>query len=399
MTELFSNLGQTSINQIGGIGATDTTVVVAALNGTNSADAFPSSGNFRLVFGTDINSEIVLCTAVNPITNTFTIVRGQEGTTAQAWVNGTAVAIILTAQAINQARADLFQVGPYSNKPTQGLPTGSYYQAIDGHTPWVWENSTSQWRPSIQGVLGLQPPAAATFSGGTLVNSPNSIVDTGRGALDYTGPSDAANTVNFHGYTFSFPTQTGGFVETSVQNNPNLVSTSNTWQVQGACLRESSSGKIYVFSHASALVVGAGSNANSNDYLEVDYYSSPTSRTSVNTYALPAINSPAFLRIRWDTQNVYADYSRDRIVWLNLQTNTLTSVFTTKPDQIGFGGFSAGLAGKVRILHYTYGAYPVVSDQVFTANVHNIRPQIFMPLPNLPPTSPPTGWIGPIFNH
>lgn len=378
MTELFSNLGQTSINQIGGIGATDTTVVVASLNGTNPANAFPSSGNFRLVFGNDLNSEIALCTAVNSITNTFTIVRGQEGTTAQAWVNGTPVALILTAQSINQMRAEVFSAGPYSARPTQGLPTGSYYQTTDGHTPWVWDPFVGAWRPQINGVLGYQPPVSTIF---TALNSPASLIDTAHGALQYTGGSDGANTTTLRGYTAPF---TGpGFVEAAFSVQANLINAANTWFGLGIFFRESSSGKMWS--------VGYGQNANSLlNYLEVDTWTSTASRTSLNAYGFATdSNVPFFIRARWDKTSTYADISRDGFSWRTVQTNSLASVFTSVPDQIGIGGYTANGTPVLNILSLRFGAYasPII-------NV--VRP----PPPIIAPTVyPSVGYINPILNH
>lgn len=382
MTELFSNLGQTTINQVGGIGATDTTVVVATLNGTNPANSFPSSGNFRVLLGTDASSEITLCTAVDPVNKILTIVRGQESTLAKAWPNGTAVTISVTAQAVNQMRADLFQVGPYSARPPQGLPTGSYYQTIDGHTPWVWDSNIGAWRPQINGVLGYQPPAASLFSIGVNQGTAT-IVDSSKGALDFTNVSDAPNTVPFHGYFFNF---TGGpcFVEACVSHQTFAAFTANTWIALGPAFRESSTGKLCFFGQAQTLASGV-------PYIEFDVYSNPTTRTSstsTNTGTEPA--QPMFLRIRYDGKNIYSDASRDRVVWYNTTTTAVGSIFTTAPNQIGLGGFSTGSAGFSHVLSFTYGsiASPVI----------NIGPPPQLP-PPAPPAFRPVGYITPILNH
>jgi len=94
MAEKFANSASTTINQGGGIAAGDTSVIVT------SAALFPSSGNFRIL----IDSEIILVTAVSG--STFTIVRGQESTSAASHANGAGVTHILTAGAITQAKAD-----------------------------------------------------------------------------------------------------------------------------------------------------------------------------------------------------------------------------------------------------------------------------------------------------
>lgn len=90
--ELFANNASSTLN--GSITAGATSLVVA------SAANFPAGGNFRLL----IDSEIMLVTAVS--TNTLTVTRGQEGTTAVNHSNGAVVTDILTAGALVQAIND-----------------------------------------------------------------------------------------------------------------------------------------------------------------------------------------------------------------------------------------------------------------------------------------------------
>lgn len=391
MTELFSNLGQTTINQVGGIQATDTTVVVSSLTGANPGNGFPATGNFRVLLGTDASSEITLCTSVNVATKTLTIARGQEGTFPKAWPNGTSVTISVTAQALNQSLAETYQVGPYSALPAIGRPTGSRYQTTDGHTPWVWNPYSGTWQPEIQsGILGVKPPVAATFT--TNVNSAVSIVDSGAGALDFTQVTDAANSVIFHGFAFPF---TGpGFVEIGLQHLDKGPQNTNNWSALGPFFYETSSTKIYAFAHGMLL----GGTA-PQEYMETSVFSNPSTRTASQFNPSMMANGAFFLRIRRDLVNVYADFSRDRVRWVNFEQRTIASVFTTAPDQIGIGGFSAGNQGFYRILHYSFGPYPTVGDQVFTANVHLLRSQIFMPQPNAPAPTQPTGWLGSVFHQ
>src|SRR5579885_1898910 len=90
MTEQFANNASSTLN--GGINASVTSIVV------NSVTGFPTSGNFRCMLGSvAATGEIVIVTAVNAGTNTFTVQRGQESTTAQSWSSGTAITHILTA--------------------------------------------------------------------------------------------------------------------------------------------------------------------------------------------------------------------------------------------------------------------------------------------------------------
>lgn len=90
MPEVFSNNAQSTLD--GAINYLVTSLDVA------SASSFPANGNFRI----KIDDEIMLVTAV--ATNTFTVNRGAEGTTAASHSNGATISHVLTAAAIEQIR-------------------------------------------------------------------------------------------------------------------------------------------------------------------------------------------------------------------------------------------------------------------------------------------------------
>lgn len=83
--ETFANLAATTLNNGGTLtaGATSCTVTLGA--------AFPTTGQFRII----IEAEIILVTA--NAANVFTLVRGQEGTTAASHADGSAVTHVGTA--------------------------------------------------------------------------------------------------------------------------------------------------------------------------------------------------------------------------------------------------------------------------------------------------------------
>ena len=72
---------------------------------------FPSDGNFRITVGT----EIMLVTAVSG--NDFTIVRGQEGSTAQAHDGGARVVQSLTSGGLQQMAKDSIGLFRDTNRP------------------------------------------------------------------------------------------------------------------------------------------------------------------------------------------------------------------------------------------------------------------------------------------
>src|SRR5690348_10482552 len=95
----FSNFGTSQI--VGGsggvgtnLGIADTTLILP----TGAGALFPatSSGPFMVMLGTYVsNHELVKCTSRS--SDTLTIVRAQEGTTAQAWPLTTTVQQVATA--------------------------------------------------------------------------------------------------------------------------------------------------------------------------------------------------------------------------------------------------------------------------------------------------------------
>jgi hypothetical protein len=92
------NCARTTINQVGGLNATDLSVTVS------DASQLPSSGDFLVTIWDktsfpdpcdDSNTEIVKVTDVSG--NVLTIVRGQEDTTGKVHANGQAVEMLITA--------------------------------------------------------------------------------------------------------------------------------------------------------------------------------------------------------------------------------------------------------------------------------------------------------------
>lgn len=147
MVEQFANNATTTLN--GGITSSATTLVVT------SASAFPTSPQFRII----IDTEVLLVTGVS--SNTFTVSRGQEGTTAISHLSGATVSQILTNGAIQQFRADNIQVGTFASRPAVGL-AGRIYRTTDGNILFIDTGST--WSPFGPTMPLVQPPAASNFS-------------------------------------------------------------------------------------------------------------------------------------------------------------------------------------------------------------------------------------------
>ncbi len=98
MSEQLANNASSTLN--GAITSSQTTLVLT------SAAGFPTSGNFRIIVGT----ELMLVTAV--ASNTFTVTRGIESTANAAHASGVTVAHILTAAGLAQFVADNSSAAP-----------------------------------------------------------------------------------------------------------------------------------------------------------------------------------------------------------------------------------------------------------------------------------------------
>ncbi len=93
MTEQFANNASTTLN--GAIDNVTTTITVT--NGT----VFSQSGTFRVI----VESEIMQVSSISG--NVLTVLRGQEGTSANAHIGGTAITQIITAAAMAQFKVDV----------------------------------------------------------------------------------------------------------------------------------------------------------------------------------------------------------------------------------------------------------------------------------------------------
>lgn len=89
MAEVFVNDAQTTINQAGGIGASDTSFTVT------DPSEFPTVGEFRV----RVDDELMFVTSV--VGSTFTVTRSIESTVAVGHSNGAFVTSVFTAGAVN----------------------------------------------------------------------------------------------------------------------------------------------------------------------------------------------------------------------------------------------------------------------------------------------------------
>jgi len=133
--EQYANNASTTLN--GAIDNSTTTVVVT------DASAFPSSGDFRI----KIENELMLVTSVS--SNTFTVTRGVEGTTAASHSDTTPVYHIMTKQSFLNLFRDGVSAGTFSSRPSAGR-AGRLFYATDIPGIVQWDNG-SVWKNLFQG--------------------------------------------------------------------------------------------------------------------------------------------------------------------------------------------------------------------------------------------------------
>jgi hypothetical protein len=114
-----------------------------------SAALFPTSGNFRLLIGT----ELFLVTGVSGTTFTVATPRGKEGTTAASHLAGATVTLVLTSGAMDQFKTDT--KNPIESTPPQITADQDDYDPTGG-------DGTSF---SVAEVLRLSSDAARNITG------------------------------------------------------------------------------------------------------------------------------------------------------------------------------------------------------------------------------------------
>jgi len=190
------------------ISSTATSLNVAA--GTGAIFPSPASGQyFKLTLnpasGSTPSPEIMHVTAVS--TDSFTVVRAQEGTTAQAWGVGSIVQNLITAGTMN----GLAQMVEYAGNPngnvsgyaaTSTTPPSTCWDTTDGLL-WICTTSGSA---STAGWIAQAPLASPTFTGTPAAPTPSSADNSTRLATTayvQTGLATKAALVGSSGQVFS----------------------------------------------------------------------------------------------------------------------------------------------------------------------------------------------------
>lgn len=120
-----------------------------------SATGFPTTGNFRLV----IDVEILIVTAVSG--TTFTVLRGQEGTTAASHTQDTIVEHDLTRDSLLGLGSRIHHSDSVFGQPSSSIP-GRLFIPHNGH---LWEFDTSSgWLQFGPIYPSGKPPALTSWT-------------------------------------------------------------------------------------------------------------------------------------------------------------------------------------------------------------------------------------------
>lgn len=159
--EQYTNSAQTTLN--GGISSGSTSLVVT------STTNFPTAPQFRII----VDAEIMLVTAVAG--TTYTVSRGQEGTTAASHLTGVAVTHVLTQASLSTIIGQFALSDLIANRPAAGT-NGRLFFPSDGGP--IFRDNGSAWDCWAYGMGPFTPPLS-TFT--TAFNRGNYVLTQNRG--------------------------------------------------------------------------------------------------------------------------------------------------------------------------------------------------------------------------
>lgn len=297
LREVFINNGNTTISS-----SANTTVTSLSVA---SGGVFPSTGNFRV----KVDDEIMLCTARS--SNTLTVSRAAEGTSAASHTSGATISSVLTEGAIQRWGRDNHLL--WNNT---GLPDNKLVQD-DGITPLLAADFTA--------INAGHTTTFADNNGGILLSQ-----DAAAAAATWHLWSIAAPGSTPYEYTAKF----------SIQH----FFTSASDMYVGFGFRESGTSKISVaamYSPGGAVFrLGAFDN---------------TTQSGTNVVS---VGNTIWMRVKYDGTNVTYKYSYDGINFGQTRSVAVTTPFTTAPDQVVWGilynnGVSADPDAIVHLTHWS----------------------------------------------
>lgn len=319
--ELFTNRANTTLN--GAINNSTTSVVVT------DGSVFPSTGNFRIV----IDSEIMLVTARS--TNTLTVTRGYESTTAASHSDGSNVALVITNGSLRQLMADYNQSGVFASRPSAGFD-GRIYTPTD--TPWITHSrdNGSNWINFYRSKQLTAPPTGSwtsdNFSTITQSNERDALVFS----IGTTGPSGYSS---YHRALPSAPytIEMGYYI--MPQNKSSDNSRNDQVFTMQALLQSS-----LAMADFEMLIENAVMKLGHYKWNSLSSFSGTYRDRDIFGMAPPVM----FLKLNDDNTNRNWSFSPDGIEWNFFYKESRTDHITA--DRIGIG--MAGPSARLAVFHY-----------------------------------------------
>lgn len=303
--EQTKTLATTTLN--GSIDGSQTTLVVT------SASSFPTSGTFSLM----IDSEIMKVTGVSG--TTFTVVRGQEGTSGASHTNGATLVSPLTARALEALRAEFVTTGSFTSF-TQAR-SGRIYLPTDAPI-FRYDNGSNVLEWGFENLERLYPPVTSDFSWN---NQGGATVDDSKGYTVLVDPASSGDSLRLREKNIPTPPW-------SVTCRLDVTFAPSTYLLGGLYFRESGTSKIRTFEFTYG---GAG-----------ECYLSSTNWTNTTTYSSTANawivdkvfagTPPRWFKIKYDGTNVLFYAGHTKLHMVLLETKAKSYHFTTAPDKVGF---------------------------------------------------------------
>lgn len=299
---------------------------------------FPTRGNFRVV----IDGEIILVTAVTGSSTpyTFTLVRGQEGTTAISHSAGAPIALIGTYGAMQQFRKDNTEYDTVANLKTNQAAdpkAGRLSFSSDGFQTFLDKGSAPH---TVNGCLWeLTPPLVSAF---TWRNQNSAIADNNNGYLYMAAPSNGTGT-EFNILERTCPA-TPWTLTTYLMANRHP----KDFMMAGLILYETSSGK----------AISLHTDSSSGEKIEVVWWNSLTSFNSTKYQQIVRAMGDQlnWYRIINNGTNLDLSISHEGYIYRNVYLASKSAWFTSGPDRFGLfvqlGQPGTGFIQDLSCLHW-----------------------------------------------
>lgn len=272
---------------------------------------FPSTGDYVI----RIDNEFLKVTARS--TNTLTVVRAQDNSTAASHSAGAAV-----TQVITQSVLDAFRRENCSHVAAASFTAGGEGRMnIPDDILAFQRDGGSLITYCGPNVRMVKPPAASTFS---WVNQGSATV------------TDTAVGIFFQSNVTTGGVQNTKILDIAAPSTPYTVTAKfagirwDKYNLCGLCFRDSVSGKW----HGIHQVIGGSTAA----YVEIVKFTNPTTyNSSAEAGTVTDMHPPpTWLRIKADGTNIYFYYSSTGLRWRLLGQAAKTSWLTNAPNRVGF---------------------------------------------------------------